>query len=70
MKKNRQKMFDKLLKIIIKLIVIPFIVLFPFIIWSETRNLLIDIDYLGQLITSGEEDKFVGVYLIFLYFVT
>ena len=29
MKKNRQKMFDKLLKIIIKLIVIPFIFLFP-----------------------------------------
>ena len=63
-------MFDKLLKNIIKLIVIPFIFLFPFIIWSETRNLLIDIDYLGQLITSGEEDKFVGVYLIFLYLLT
>ena len=27
-------------------------------------------DYIGQLIASGEEDKFVGVYLIFLYFLT
>ena len=44
--------------------------MFPFIIWSEIRNLLIDVDYIGQLIASGEEDKFVGVYLIFLYLLT
>jgi len=56
--------------IIIKFIFIPFLFFIPFIIWSEIRNLLIDVDYVGQLIVSGEEDKFVGVYLIFLYFLT
>ena len=58
-------MFDRFLKIIIsgfRLIVIPTLFLFPFIIWSEIRNLLIDVDYIGQLIISGEEDKFVGFY--------
>jgi len=66
-------MFDRFLKIIMSgtsLIVIPTLFLFPFIIWSEIRNLLIDVDYIGQLIASGEEDKFVGLYLIFLYLVT
>ena len=66
-------MFDRFLKIIIsgtRLIVIPTLFLFPFIIWSEIRNLLIDVDYIGQLISSGEEDKFVGLYLIFLYLLT
>jgi len=56
--------------IIIKFIFIPFLFFIPFIIWSEIRNLLIDVDYVGQLIVSGEEDKFVGVYLIFLYLLT
>jgi len=66
-------MLDRFLEIINKtvgFIVIPFLFLFPFIIWTEIRNLLIDVDYIGQLISSGEEDKFVGVYLIFLYFLT
>ena len=66
-------MLDRFLEIINKtvgFIVIPFLFLFPFIIWTEIRNLLIDVDYIGQLIASGEEDKFVGVYLIFLYFLT
>ena len=66
-------MFDRFLKIIIsgtRLIVIPTLFLFPFIIWSEIRNLLIDVDYIGQLIASGEEDEFVGLYLIFLYLLT
>ena len=66
-------MFDRFLKIIMSgtsLIVIPTLFLFPFIIWSEIRNLLIDVDYIGQLISSGEEDKFVGLYLIFLYLLT
>ena len=56
--------------IIIKFTLIPFIFFIPFIIWGEIRNLLIDVDYVGQLIVSGEEDKFVGVYLIFLYLLT
>ena len=66
-------MLDKFLEIInriVQFIVIPFLFLFPFIIWTEIRNLLIDVDYIGQLIASGEEDKFVAVYLIFLYFLT
>ena len=66
-------MFDRFFKIIIDgitLIVIPILFLFPFMIWSEIRNLLIDVDYIGQLIDSGEEDKFVGIYLIFLYLLT
>ena len=66
-------MLDRFLEIINKtvgFIVIPFLFLFPFIIWTEIRNLLIDVDYIGQLIASGEEDKFVAVYLIFLYFLT
>ena len=55
---------------IIKFIFIPFLFFIPFIVWGEIRNLLIDVDYVGQLIVSGEEDKFVGVYLIFLYLLT
>ncbi len=63
-------MFDRFFKIInkcIRLIVIPILFLFPFIIWSEIRNLLIDVDYIGQLIASGEEDKFVGTIFNFFY---
>jgi len=55
---------------IIKFTLIPLIFFIPFIIWGEIRNLLIDIDYVGQLIASGEEDKFVGIYLTFLYLLT
>ena len=46
-------MLDRFLEIINKtvgFIVIPFLFLFPFIIWTEIRNLLIDVDYIGQLI--------------------
>ena len=66
-------MFNKLLQLINKIIeftLIPFLFFLPFIFWNDFRNELINVDYIGQLIISGEEDKFVGFYLIFLYLIT
>ena len=66
-------MFSKLLQLINKFIeftLVPFLFFLPFIFWNDFRNELINVDYIGQLIVSGEEDKFVGFYLIFLYLLT
>ena len=66
-------MFNKLLQLINKIIeftLIPFLFFLPFLFWNDFRNELINVDYIGQLIVSGEEDKFVGFYLIFLYLLT
>ena len=37
--------FSQIINKIIGLIVIPFLFLFPFIIWTEIRNLLIDVEF-------------------------
>ena len=66
-------MFSNLLQLINKIIeftLIPFLFFLPFIFWNDFRNEVINVDYIGQLIVSGEEDKFVGFYLIFLYLLT
>ena len=66
-------MLSKLFQLINKIIeftLVPFLFFLPFLFWNDFRNELINVDYIGQLIISGEEDKFVGFYLIFLYLLT
>ena len=56
------KLFIKLTKIFL----LPLIVIFVIYFWPNIRFELISVDFIGQIISSSENDKFIGGYSLFL----